>query len=102
VTSLVALAALDTLGGAGLRALLRLMTLLLAVLAGVGVEASLGAVAGAVAFLLAVDARDGGLVGLVLDYLLLAVLKLMSAYDSRRSKMTLKDFVSLTFLVWPS
>jgi hypothetical protein len=74
VASLVAFAALDTLSGARLRALLGVVALLLAVLAGVGVDALLGTVAGTVTDLLAVDARDLRLVALTLRLLLLAVL----------------------------
>ena len=74
VAGLIALAALYTLSGARLGALLGVVALLLAVLARVGVDALLGAVAGTVTNLLAVDARDLGLVALTLRLLLLAVL----------------------------
>jgi hypothetical protein len=74
VAGLVALAALDTLGGAGLGALLGVVAFLLAVLAGERVLALLGAIARAVAVFLAVDALDSGGVGLVLGDLLSAAL----------------------------
>jgi hypothetical protein len=74
VTGLVALAALNTLSRAGLRTLLGGVTLLLAVPAGVGVDALLVTVAGTVTNLLAVDALDLGCSLLALSLLLLAVL----------------------------
>jgi hypothetical protein len=74
MASLVALAALHTLSRARLGALLGVVALLLAVLAGVRVDALLRTVASTVTDLLAVDAGDLGLVVLALGLLLLAVL----------------------------
>jgi len=75
VAGLVALAALNALSRAGLRAFLGVVALLLAVFAGEWVLALLWAVAGAVTVFLAVDALDSGGVGLVLDGLLRAALE---------------------------
>jgi hypothetical protein len=61
VASLVALAALDTLSRARLRALLGVVALLLAVLACVRVESLFRAVACTMTVLLAVHTLDGGL-----------------------------------------
>jgi hypothetical protein len=58
---LVALAAFDTLSGARLGTLLGVMAILLAVLAGVGIDPLLGAVARTMPRLLAIYALDGGL-----------------------------------------
>jgi hypothetical protein len=74
MASFVALAALDTLSRARLGALFGVVALLLAVLAGVRVDALLRTVASTVTDLLAVDAGDLGLVVLALGLLLLAVL----------------------------
>ena len=74
MTGLVALAALDTFSRTRFRTLLGVVTLLLAVLAGVGVDALLGTVACAMAVLLAVDTLDLGSSVLALSLLLLAVL----------------------------
>jgi uncharacterized membrane protein YfcA len=74
VTSLIALAALDTLGRARLGALLGRVALLLAVPAGVGVDSLFRTVAGAMTGLVTVDALDGRLGRLMLGSLLLAVL----------------------------
>jgi hypothetical protein len=74
VASLVALAALDTLSRARLRALLGRVTFLLAVPAGVGIDALFRTVAGTMTGLVAVDALDGRLCRLMLGGLLLAVL----------------------------
>jgi hypothetical protein len=74
MAGLVAFAALDTLSRARLGALLGVVALLLAVLAGVRVDALLRTVASTVTNLLAVDAGDLGLVVLALGLLLLAVL----------------------------
>jgi hypothetical protein len=74
VASLVALAALDALGRTRLRALLGVVALLLAVLAGVGVDALLGTITGTVTDFLAVDTGDLGLVVIALGLLLLAIL----------------------------
>jgi len=74
VTGLVALAALDTFSRTRFGTLLGVMTLLLAVLAGVWVDALLGTVACAMAVLLAVDTLNLGSSVLTLSLLLLAVL----------------------------
>lgn len=74
VAGLIALAALDALSRTRLGALLGVVALLPAILAGIRVDTSLGAVTSAVTLFLAVDALDGGLVRLVLGDLLLAVL----------------------------
>ena len=74
VASLVALAALHTLGGTRFRAVGSLMSLFLAVLAGEWVDARLRAITRAMSRLLTVDAgHDRGRL-LVLGYLLLTVL----------------------------
>jgi hypothetical protein len=74
VAGLVTLAALDTLSRTRLRTFLGVMTLLLTVLAGVGVDTLLGAVTRTMANLLTVDALDLGGGVLALSLLLLAVL----------------------------
>lgn len=74
MSGLVALAALDVLSRARLRAFLSIMSFLLAVLASIRVDTLLLAVSRAVARFLAVDADDGRRVGLALNLLLFAVL----------------------------
>jgi hypothetical protein len=61
VTGLVALAALNTFSRARFWALLGVVALLFAVLAGEGIDALLGAVTRAMSDLLAVDTLDGRL-----------------------------------------
>jgi hypothetical protein len=74
MTGLVALAALDAFSRTRLRAFLGVMTLLLAVLTGVRVDALLGTITGTMTDLLAVYALNLGLRGLTLGLLLLAML----------------------------
>ena len=74
MSSLVALAALNTLSRAGLRTLLGAVPLQLAVTAGVRILALLGAITSTMTILLAVDTLDDGLVRFVLRSFLLAVL----------------------------
>jgi hypothetical protein len=74
VADLVALLALDALGGTGLSALLRRVALLFAVAASEGVDTLLGTIAGTVTFLVAVDTLDDRLRRDTLNLLLLAVL----------------------------
>jgi hypothetical protein len=74
VASLVALATLDTLSRTRLGAFFCIVALLLAVLAGIGVDALFGAIAGSVADFLTVYALNLGLLRLALSLLLLAVL----------------------------
>lgn len=78
VTSLVALAALDALSRARLGTLAGLMTLLLAVLAGMRVDTFLGAIASTMTDLLAINALDGRLCDFALGLFLLAVLQSVS------------------------
>jgi hypothetical protein len=78
VTGLVALAALDAFSRTWLGTLLSVVTLLLAVLAGVGVDTLLGAVTSTVTDLLAVDTLNLWYGVLALSLLLLAVLANMT------------------------
>jgi hypothetical protein len=84
VAGLVALAALDAFSRARLGALLGVVAFLLAVLAGVRIDALLRAVAGAVADLLAVDASDLRRSLLTLGLFLLAVLLICKPEVLRR------------------
>lgn len=78
MTCFVALATLDTLSRTRLRALFGVVAFLLAIFAGVGVEALLGTIARAVTLFRTVDALDGRSHGDLLGLLLLAVLKYVS------------------------
>lgn len=74
MTHLVALPALNVLGGARLGALFGDMTLLLTVLASIRIHTLLGAVASTMAFFVAVNALENGLSGLPRNCFLLAML----------------------------
>lgn len=75
---LVALAALDTFGGARFRTLFGVVAFLLAVLTGVGVDALFGAIASSVTFLQAVHTLNSRCHSGLLRLLLLAVLEMFS------------------------
>ncbi len=74
VAGLIALSALNTLSRTRFGTLFSGMTLLLAVLAGKWIDTLFGAVAGTMAFLLAVNALGNWLDRLAFDLFLLAVL----------------------------
>lgn len=76
--SFVALPALNTLSGARLGTLLGVVTFLLAVLAGVGVDALLGTISGAVTLLRTIDTLNCWCHGDMFGLLLLAVLTCVS------------------------